>query len=69
MDSAGRNNFLGEWIRPASANVFSRPQEGSGEECGRDSLQHFFCGIRGGHTQLHYMAIWNNTQWNTILTK
>jgi len=34
MDSAGRNNFLGFWIRPASANV-SRPQEGSGEECGR----------------------------------
>ena len=40
MDSSRAKQLTGDMDSPASAD--SRPQEGSGEECGRDSDWGFF---------------------------
>src|SRR3989344_3508878 len=40
---------------------------GLGRNAGGESVSNSFGEIRSGHHLLHYMAVWNNTQWNIIL--
>lgn len=70
-DSVLRKQFSGDMVSAKPRLLSDFASGGGGVWGGILRLLHPFSfgEIRGGHALIHYMAIWNNTQWNTILTK